>query len=170
MKKLFKLFIVGGLIASMTSCGSIAGLISKGKRPIHLMQAPKDLEVYVDGQKVEITSELFASTAIGNTTVDYYTAGVKLPYKKKVTVELKQPSTGKSATFELKPKGSRAIFWGNLFIFPVVGHIFDAVTKNSKRLYPYYIDVESALDGKPFKEWRNKGKLKRNEKKQIRKG
>jgi hypothetical protein len=161
MKKIINLTIVVVAAATISSCGSISSLVSK-KRTVHLMQAPSDLEVIVNGEKQNVTSEVFASYE--NTT--WYTSAVKLPFKKPVTMELRSGS--KNATFELKPKGSRAIFWGNVFSFPVIGHIFDAVTKNSKRLYPYYIDVEYALQGKPIAEWRGKGKLKRMEKRGAR--
>jgi hypothetical protein len=49
-----------------------------------------------------------------------------------------------------------AIFFGNMFSFPVVGHIIDAVSKNGKTLKPRYIDVELSPEGKPVADWRGK--------------
>ena len=151
-----------------SSCGTIGGLVTKNKRPVFLMMAPNDLVVKVDGVTQDIESDVFATYALGNTTITYYTSSVRLPYKEKVSVEIS--SGGKSATFELKPKMFGAVFVGNMFSFPIVGHIVDAVTKNSKTLKPRYVDVERALEGKPVKDWRGKKKLKRIQKKAIRKG
>jgi hypothetical protein len=151
-----------------SSCGSIGGALSKHKRPVFLMMAPQDLVVKVDGVQQDIESDIFATYAVGNTTIDYYTSSVRLPYKKNVSVEIS--SEGKTATFELKPKMFGAVFVGNLILFPIVGHIIDAVTKNGKTLKPRYIDVERALEGKAVTDWRGKKKLKRIQKRSIRKG
>ncbi len=151
-----------------SSCGTIGSALSKHKRPVFLMMAPSDLVVKVDGVTQDIESDIFATYAVGNTTVSYYTSSVRLPFKNKVSVEIS--SGGKSATFELKPKMFGAVFVGNMFSFPIVGHIVDAVTKNGKTLKPRYIDVERALEGKPVKDWRGKKKLKRIQKRAIRKG
>ncbi len=166
LKSINNVFLGAVLAVGMSSCGSISGLITKQKRPVFLMMAPSDLTVDVDGERQEITSEVFATQTIGNTTYTYYTSAVKLPYKKAVSMTIR--SGGKSATFELQPKTFGAVWVGNIFSFPVVGHIVDMATKNSKVLKPRYIDVERALDGKPIKEWRGKGKLKRMQKRAIR--
>lgn len=148
------------------SCGTISGLVTKNKRPVFLMMAPKDMVVKVDGVTQDVTSDVFATYVVGNTTYTYYTSSVRLPYKETVTMEL--ISGGKTASFELKPKMFGAVFWGNIFSFPVVGHIVDMATKNSKTLKPRYIEVQRALEGKPVNEWRGKKKLKRLQKREIR--
>lgn len=165
--KLFTLVLLAS-VALFSSCGSISGLLTKHKRPVYLMMSPGDLVVKIDGVKQEIESDIFATYSLNGLTINYYTSSIRLPYKDKVKMEIS--SQGKSAIFELKPKNSGAIFWGNFISFPIVGHIVDGVTKNNKTLKPRYIDVESALAGKPSKDWRGKGKLKRLEKKSIKKG
>lgn len=156
-------------LTSLNSCGTIAGAITGGKRPCFLVNAPKDVEVKLDGETLDISSELFASTSFGNVTSDYYAAAVKMPYKKPVTIYISSPSLGKSASLDLKPKGSGAIFWGNVFLAAGVGHIIDAVTHNNKMLQPKYIDVASALNNIPVKDWSSQGKLKRSSKKAAKK-
>jgi hypothetical protein len=53
-----------------------------------LMMAPKDLVVKVDGVTQEIESDIFATYALGNSTIDYYTSSVRLSFKKRVSVEI----------------------------------------------------------------------------------
>lgn len=164
----------------LSSCGSISTLFMK-ERPVHLMGAPSDLQVKVNGESKNISSEYFGQSLDGYSTrfdgssvrhtTDYYTAAVKLPFKNgPVTMELYSPSKKQSATVELTPKRWSIIFWGNMFSFPLSGHILDGITDNNKILKPNYIDVEYALQGKPVSEWRGKAKLKSKEKKAIRKG
>ncbi len=163
------------LAGTLASCGTITGAISK-KRPVSLMLAPSDIEVKANGEPVEVTSEVFDIrsgddlTLNLSTTTSYATKGVRLPYKKPVTLELYSPSAGKRATIELKSRASGLFFWGNLFSFPILGHIVDGVTKNNHLLKPRYIDVDAALAGKPIKEWRSQSKLKRLQKRKMRKG
>lgn len=163
MRKNLNILLLIAVVTGLSSCGSVISLFEKGQgRPVRLMQAPGDLEVYVAGEKKVVTSEVFASYD----NITRYTAGVKLPYKKDLTIELR--SQGKSVMVDMKAKGARPYFWLNLFFCPIVGHIIDKSTKNNKMLFPNYVDVEYALQGKPQKEWRGKGKLKRMEKRQIR--
>lgn len=152
----------------LLGCGSIASVFQK-ERTVHLMQSPQNLEVKVNGESKRITSEAFAvNSFMSDYTTTYYTAGVKLPYKKAATMEL--TSGDKKAVIDLTPKRWSVIFWGNMFSFPITGHIFDGITDNNKVLKPNFIDVEYALEGKPVSEWRGKSKLKSMEKKGIRKG
>lgn len=158
-------------VAAFSSCGTIAGAITKGKRPSFILNAPADVVVKKDGQVLDLELELFTATNyVGSTaSTNYYTAAVKLPYKKKVTLEFSSKSLGKTVTLELKPKNQAAIFWGNVIIAPIVGHIIDAVTKNNKILKPKYIDVASVFNNIPVKDWPSQGKLKRMEKRRIKK-
>lgn len=170
-KSAIKTFVVLSLAASglltMSSCGSIAGAITKGKRPSYIVNSPQDVSIKQNGEALDITSELFASTGFNGTTIDYYTAAIKLPYKKPLTLEFK--SGNRTGTVDLKPKGNRGIFWLNLIFAPIVGHIIDGVTHNNKSLQPRYIDVESVLNHVPLKDWPNQKKLKRIEKRKIKK-
>ncbi len=175
MKTLIYSLLSISSLALLSSCGTIAGALTKGVRPVFLIDAPEDLVVSFDGKSKDITLEVFASTSnsyhsnLSNTTtttnVNYLTSAVKLPYKNKGALQLN--SAGASTNVELKPKGQRAIWWGNFLFFPITGHILDAVTDNNKTLFPRYIDVPAAMAGKPVKEWRSQGKMKRMEKKSI---
>ncbi|MDB5119602.1 MAG: hypothetical protein JWN56_820 [Sphingobacteriales bacterium] len=151
---------------TFSSCGTVASSFSGGKRPSFIVNAPQDVIVKLDGTPLDLSSELFTSSVnIGaKATTDFSTAAVNLPYKKAITLEISSPSTGRTGTIELKPKGSSAIFWGNLIFAPIVGHIIDGVTGNSKTLRPKYIDVTSVLNKVSFKDWPSQGQLKRREK------
>jgi hypothetical protein len=154
-----------------SSCGTIAGAISKGKRPAFLLNAPSDIVIKKDGQVLDIALELFTSTeSIGSTaSTNFYTAGIKLPYKKAAVLEFSSASLGKTATFEMKPRRYKGIFFLNLITFPVVGHIIDGVTHGNKVLGPQYIDVANVLNNVPVKDWQSQKKLKRMEKRRIKK-
>lgn len=170
-KSSLKTFILLSLGASsllaLSSCGSIFGAITKGERPAYIVNSPQNVVVKQNGEALDISSELFASTGFNGTTIDYYTAAIKLPYKKPVTLEFK--SGNRTGTIDMKPKGTRYIFWLNLITFPIVGHIIDGVTDNNKSLQPRYIDVESVLNHIPQKDWPSQKKLKRLEKRKIKK-
>jgi hypothetical protein len=157
---------------ALSSCGTIASALTKGKRPSFIVNTPKDIVVKLDGKPLDIELELFASDEYVGTgsSLNYYTSAVKLPYKKKITLEFSSASLGKTGTLELNPKASGAIFWGNVIIAPIVGHIIDKVTKNSKVLKPKYIDVMKVLNNVPMKDWPSQGKLKRQQKRKIKKG
>lgn len=161
----FVLPLVAGAMALISSCGTIASGITGGKRPSFLMNAPADVQVKLNGEVQDIKSELFASNVTGSSTVDYYGWAIKIPYKQPVTLEISSSSLGKTGTVELTPKSSSAIFWGNVFICPIAGHILDAVTKNNKMLRPKYIDVVSVLNNVPQKDWPSQSKLKARAKK-----
>ncbi len=161
MKKLVGSICILAIVIFFASCGTIAGALSKGKRPVFLIDVPKDLVVKVNGKELDIELEAFASGGVGNVTNTYYAPAIQMPYKHPATIQLSSAAMGKSGTLDLKPKNQSAIFWGNVIIAPIVGHIIDAVTKNNKTLTPRYIDVPAALAGKPKSEWRSKGKLKR---------
>ncbi len=144
---------------TMSSCGTIAGLVTKKKRPLFLMMSPTDLKVEVNGERQVITSDVFAS----NSACTYYASSVRLPYKEDLTMVIS--SGGRSASIDLKSKGFGTIFVGYIFSFPAVGHILDVTTKNNRTLKPRYNDCERALEGKIVREWRSQGKLKRMGKK-----
>lgn len=152
-------------VTGLSSCGTVGSALSGGKRPSFLVNAPKDVVVKLNGEKLDISSELFATGGIGNVDKSYYTAAVNIPFKNPVSIQVSSASEGKSSTLDLKPKGSTAIFFGNLIFAPIVGHLIDAVTKNNKILEPKYIDVASVLNNVPLKDWPSQGKLKRLSKK-----
>src|SRR5690606_24213435 len=120
MKKLKKSLLLYLCICILTGCGSISTLFMK-ERPVHLMSAPRDLQIKVNGETKKITSEYFAQSLDGYSTrldgssvrhtTDYYTSAVKLPFKNgPATMELHSPSIQKSATVELAPKRWPIIF------------------------------------------------------------
>lgn len=158
---------VGGMLL-IQSCGTIGGAITGGKRPTFIVNAPSDVVVKLNGEVQDITSELHASNVAGSRSVDYYTSAIKIPYKHPVTLEISSERLKKSGSVDLKPKGSGAIFVGNLLIFPVIGHIIDGVTKNNKTLRPKYIDVTSVLNNVAQKDWPSQSRLKANEKRKAR--
>ncbi len=169
MKKL--LTVVCGCIGlfSLNSCGVLSSALTHGKSTVFMMRAPKDIEVTSGGKKLELTRDVFAaksrtsSNGIYNTTTttSYYATGVKLPSKKKATIEIYSPSENKRATVDLKPRANRNIIWADLLLSGGAGLIPDIATGCIKFLTPRLVDVESALAGKPRKEWLSQGKLKR---------
>ncbi len=170
-KSAIRTFVVLGLAVSglfaFSSCGSIAGAFTKGKRPSYIVNSPKDVTITKDGKELDVALELFAVTEGYGQSLNFYTSAIKLPYKKATTLQI--TSGSRTGTVDLKPKGTRAIFWGNLIFAPIVGHIIDGVTKNNKSLQPRYIDVESVLNHVPLEDWPRQKKLKRIEKKKIKK-
>lgn len=167
MRNLSGLIGLLSIIIFTSGCGTIAGTITKGKRPVFLIDVPKDAVVNVDGKKLDMEMEAFASGGVGNVTNTYYAPSVKLPYKHNTTIEIS--SMGRTGIVDLKPTNQSAIFWGNLLFAPIVGHIIDGVTKNNKTLGPRYVDVAAVLAGKKPSEWRSKSKLKKMSKQQGRK-
>lgn len=170
-KSIIKSFAVISLAAcgllGLNSCGSVAGALTKGKRPSYIVNSPADVVIKQNGKELDVALELFAITEGYGQTLNFYTSAIKLPYKDAVTLQIS--SGGKTGSVELKPKGNRSIFWGNLIFAPIVGHIIDGVTKNNKSLQPRYIDVESVLNNVPLKDWPRQKKLKRLEKRKIKK-
>lgn len=80
------LAIVASDLISLNSCGTIAGAITKGKRPAFIVNAQQDVVVKQDGKALDIDLELFASTEGYNQSTNYYTSAVNLPYKKTLTL------------------------------------------------------------------------------------
>ena len=157
------------LVSGLSSCGTIADALTKGKRPSFILNAPADVVVKLDGKPLDIELELFASTNIANVSNDFSTAAVNIPYKKATTLEVSSARLGKTGTVVLTPERSGPIFWGNLLFAPIVGHIIDGITDNNKVLSPRYIDVNSVLNNIPFKDWPSQAKLKRLEKSKAKK-
>lgn len=164
---IFTLLFLVNILLFASSCGTIGGAITGGKRPSFIVNAPSDVVVKLNGEVQNISSEVHASNTAGKGTVDYYTAAVKIPYKHPVTLEISSYRLGKTGTVNLKPKSSTLIFIGNLLICPLAGHILDAVTKNNKTLRPKYIDVASVLNNIPLNKWPSQAKLKNIEKKRA---
>ncbi|HEX6914325.1 MAG TPA: hypothetical protein VF145_03745 [Chitinophagaceae bacterium] len=173
MKTIPSVICMLALAACFTSCGTLSSSLTGGKRPVFMMDAPADLQVKVNGETVELKKQYFASNESSGSgvkvTTNYFTSAARITHKKPVEIELYSASLNKTAKFTLRPKSSGLFFWGNLFTFPVGGHIIDAATKGNKLMKPRYIDVSAALDGKPISEWRGKNALTKKEKKKIRK-
>jgi hypothetical protein len=172
--KMKKLFVIAGLFyaaIALNGCcfGTLNNALMHGKSTVSLMRAPQDIEVTANGEKQDISSELFASSAnIGATvTTTYYTSGVRLPAKHKTTIELYSPSTGKRATVVLKPRSNRNLIWLDIIFGAGSGLLIDIPTGNLRMLTPHLLDVESALAGKPRNQWVSQGKLKRTGKRKA---
>jgi hypothetical protein len=171
MKKLITIVSLCYTATLLTGCcfGTLNNALSHGKSTVSLMRAPKDLEVTYNGKKVPVTSEVFAASSnIGGTvTTTYYTSAVKLPCKKKASIEIYSPSSNKRATVELKPRSSKNIIALDLLLGFGSGLIIDIPTGNLKMLTPHLLDVQSALEGKPRDQWLSYGQLKRMGKRQA---
>jgi hypothetical protein len=155
------LLAIGG--ALFMGCASLASGITGGRRPVYLINSPFDLRVSTDGKERRITREAFDANP--NAGIVYYTAGVKLPFKEPMQLELYSGS--RTAKVQLRPKTRVVYHVLTLFIFPIGGNIIDAVTKNDKELYPKYIDVQAAMAGAGPDEWVSQGKLKRQTKRRA---
>lgn len=165
MKIIIGLFFVGNL-AYLSGCGTLSSGISGGKRAVYLINAPYDLRVLANGKERKITSEAFAYTPTSSSSgINYFTSGVKLPFKKRTQLEL--TSGNQTAVVELRPKTRAVYHIATLFIFPIGGNILDAATKNDKELYPRFIDVQAALSGIDKDKWASQGKLKRQTKRKA---
>jgi hypothetical protein len=169
MKKLMTIGAACYMLTMFSSCGTFNSLFTHGKSSVFLMQSPADVEVACNGVKLDKSKEVFAAksrTSHGGvynttTTTSYYATAFKLPSKKKATIELYSPSANKRATVELKPHANRNIIWADILLTGSIGLFIDIPTGNLKFLSPRLIDVESALAGKPRKEWLSQGKMKR---------
>ena len=128
-----------------------------------LVDAPKGLQVYANGEAVDIKWEETVSTmkigSKGDTRTSYSSPVVKLNKKDKVTLKLVSGSS--SEELQLKRKGHSGYFWGNFFFTGLTGFVVDGVTGNGKAQHPNYIDVPALLAGKPISEWRSKSQLKK---------
>jgi|GEM_PF-4193639 len=158
------------LMWSFSSCGTILNASKKGKTEVFLIDAPSDLQVSSGGERLSIGSDVFAASGRTNGSVAYYTSSVKLPRKKRASLELYSPGSGKRATVELKPK-----VWGKIVVVDALltggfGWLIDIPTGNILTLKPRLIDVPAAMAGKPRSKWRSQGKLKRVTKRHIKKG
>ncbi len=158
MKKVFfHLVLILTISATLVSCGTISGKMSK----VTLVDAPKNLVAKADGETVDIKSEMTLSQmSIDNSRVtEYYAPVVKLNKRKKISLELS--SGGTNGTAELTPKFSGAYFLGNMFTSGIIlGTAIDMATA-SHRKHVRFVDVPAVLAGKPKSEWRGKHQLKR---------
>ena len=178
MKKL--LVIVAGFYTLFTfsSCGVLSNALTHGKSSVFMMRAPKDLEVSSNGQKLELVRDVFAAKSRSHdngiykttTTTSYYATAVKLPHNRKAKIELYSPSLNQRATVDLRPRANRNIIWADILLTWTMGLWIDIPTGGLKFLTPRLVDVESALAGKPRKQWLSQGKLKRMTKRGADKG
>lgn len=171
MKKLVSLSALLSLFL-FSSCGTIITAIKHGKSEVFMIEAPNDLQVTANGEKLDLSSEVFAASGrIGSdVTTTYYTGAVKLPHNKKATLELYSPSKNKRATVELKPRTYGIYVFLDILFTAGGGLIVDYPTGGIKILKPRLVDVHHALEGKTRKQWRSQGKLKRMTKRKIKKG
>lgn len=158
MKNTFYLLFVILSVFLFASCGTITGKFSK----VALVDCPRNLEAYADGERIEINNELTISKLNpgmnGDTYVDYYSPAIKLNKQKRVTLQL--TSGNNNGIIEMKPHFSGAYFLSNLFLTGTFGTILDIAT-NNHRIHRRFIDVPAILANKPIREWRSKSKLKR---------
>lgn len=148
------------IIFSLSSCGSIYSAFHHGKRPVYFVDAPADLEVTMNGQKLEMHEDVAVSTShsMGHTTVhnNYYTPSVRIPYKHDATLEVYSPSKNKRGTFTLQSRVSGNYVIVDILLTAGLGLLVDLPTKNAKVLKPRLVDTRAALAGKPVKKWRSK--------------
>ncbi len=168
MKNLLFIAATAFLALSLNSCGTILNAKKKGKTEVFLIDAPAGLSVSSNGENLSIESDIFAATGKEHGAIEYHTNCVRLPRKKKATITLS--AGGKTATVALKPK-----VWGKIVVVDAlltagIGWWVDIPTGNILTLKPRLIDVPAALAGKPKSQWRSQGKLKRQEKRRIKKG
>ena len=169
MKKLLTGIIGLFTVVGLSGCfGTLLSAVTHGKSTVSLMGAPKDIQVTdKQGNKLPVTSEIFTGSANGSS---YYTSAVKLRAKQRTSIELYSPSMNKRATVDLKPRASKNIVWLDILLGFGSGLIVDIPTGNLKMLTPRLIDVQSALEGKPRKQWLSQGKLKRMAKRRANHG
>ena len=166
MKNIGTLFFVACCTLLFSSCGSIYSAVHHGMRPVYLVDAPKDIEVSVNGVKQKITEDMvmtYEQKGLGTHRygTDFSTRSIRLHYKHDATIDIYSPSQNKKATILLKSKGSGAYITTDIIFTGCIGLLVDIPTKNYKVLKPRLVDVKSALDGKPINKWRSKSKLKR---------
>lgn len=170
MKQIITIAAAVCLMSMLNSCATIVNAKKKGKTEVFLIDGPGDLQATCNGQQLSFTNEVFAASGRTNGAVAFYTKAVMLPRKKKTTLELYSPSSGKKATVALKPK-----VWGKMAIADALltggfGWLIDIPTGNLLTLKPRLMDVPAALNGKSRSQWRSQGKLKRQTKRGIKKG
>lgn len=168
MKNLILLAAAAFFMASLNSCGTILNAKKKGKTEVFLIGAPSDLSVSSNGQHLSIESDIFAANGKEHGATAFYTSCVRLPRKKKATLTLS--SGGKTAQVVVRPK-----VWGKIVVVDAlltagIGWWIDIPTGNILTLKPRLIDVPAALAGKPRSKWRSQGKLKRQQKREIKRG
>ena len=169
MKKLMTIVCGCFGLMSLNSCGVLNTAFTHGKSTVFMMRSPGDIEVTCEGKKLDKVRDVFAaksrthSNGVYNTTTttSYYATGVKMASKKRATIEIYSPSLNKKATVEVKPKGSKAIIFCDVLFTFGIGLIPDLLTGDYKYASPQLVDVESALAGKPRKEWYSQGKMRR---------
>lgn len=165
-KTILHLTAIISVTMSITSCGTIVG----SKAQVALVDAPSNLQVTANGERVQIKMEETVSTMkisnSGDTRTSYSSPVIKVPKKKAQTIVLTSGSN--SGTIETKPKANGAVIVSDIFLFGGVGLIVDFITGNHKKQTPKYIDVPAVLAGKPQSEWRSQSKLKKAIKNNVR--
>lgn len=166
MRNICTLFFVACCAILFSSCGSLYSAAHHGMRPVYLVDAPKDIEVSVNGVKQKITEDIvmnFEQKGLGNHRygTDFYTRTIRLHYKHNAKIEMYSPSQNKKATVLLKSKGSGAYIATDIIFTACIGLLVDIPTKNYKVLKPRLVDVKNALDDKPIDKWRSKTQLKK---------
>ena len=147
--------------ALLSSC---ATMFAPKTTPVVLVDAPGDLVVKKDGQKLNIESVISnVAGRLDESTVTYYAAGVQLDKKeKKQTLSLE--SSGKSNNVEIKLGAGGNWIVLDLFTGGLLGWAIDASTGKWRVAKNKFVDVPAVLNGT---EARSQGKLKRTIKRQA---
>ena len=157
MKKVITLSVLSSFIA--TSCLTIPGL----KKPILLVDAPKNTTVIHNGEIVEVEDvtafrEERTQGNIKHVTLYKY-PGVKIKLKKNTELDLKSGDKKGTIKIKTKPAIGLLIFEG-IFTFGI-GTIVDLATGAFWVTKNRYVDVPAVLDNKTPREERElKNKVK----------
>ncbi len=141
MKRILFLVLFLFTIA-MYGCGTLTGL----RKPIFLVDAPKDLVVEKDGEAVKIQNLTFnmSSNTRGTEMTAFQYQGVRIKVKHPVTLDLKTADKKGSVDIVGKPAIGALILEG-LFTFGIATAV-DLLTGGGKKPVPQYIDVPAILN------------------------
>jgi hypothetical protein len=151
MKKSRSIIRAGAICSLALLTGSCATLLAPKNSQVVLYDAPEDLEVTENGNKVKLESVMADAKTRSNyegtvsKTTAYYTTGIKLDRRKKHQVQLK--SRDKTVTLDLKPKMSAGWLIVDLFTTGPIGIAIDAGTKKWKVFKSRNVDVPALFNG-----------------------
>lgn len=162
MKKTHQLITGLALASTVLFNTGCATLFSGSTSEIVLVNPPKDLKVYDNGQEVPI-KQVFASAksktsyegATTNTT--YYASGVMVSKKvkhHKLTLE----SAGKKADVNMRTKVKGGIVFLDIVFTGFIGLPIDAATKKWRTIKSNHLDVPAIISGT---EPKSQGQLKK---------
>lgn len=148
MKKIIAISILASFFAA--SCLTIQGV----KKPIVLVDAPKNTSVNYNGEIVDVEDvtafrEEMTSGNTKNVTLYKY-PGVKIKLKKNTELDLKSDNKKGTVKIKTKPAIGLLVFEG-LFTFGI-GTIVDLATGSFWVTKNRYVDVPAVLDNKTPRE------------------